>query len=397
MERLKARGQTVTYKRFGYGSDGGVEPWRVCYWGHPPHYWDGVELRDCQNPLTNAHTVNLAVIRRFYEKKFKPKDGFTIKTEQRLRRPGDPPRPYSPDLAIYGPNQERMVAVEYQRSYESYEKFCERDELRRIEGWAAVDWWFDATNPNPDVDRPTVYSKSQMHRTHLALLAVPFYRCWVDPQTLELKAECGEAGDLPPNRKKRIERRIEKAESTECSTALVMRELEQSQTPKAIDHQPVYFQARPDSELILVDHTAVSLDRENKKALAVLARQKQLEEQDRRQREWETKQAAMERSPHTGTPLAQPQVQPQSIPFEVEAEHLLTEPAVAKQWGFPFGSTGWLVQWKRGRPFEGIVSSWLHGRPVVQPLNGSTARLGWSVDDYQVIGPQLQREKTAVS
>ena len=58
-----------------------------------------------------------------------------------------------------------MVAVEYQRSREAYEKFCDRDDLRRSEGRAA-DWWFDDTQPKPDEERTTYC------RTHLALLNV---------------------------------------------------------------------------------------------------------------------------------------------------------------------------------------------------------------------------------
>ena len=69
-------------------ADGGVEPWRV-YWAHPPGYWDGVQFRDCQNATTNAHTVHLQVLKGWYEKQFKPEDGFTIKvrTTAAARRP----------------------------------------------------------------------------------------------------------------------------------------------------------------------------------------------------------------------------------------------------------------------------------------------------------------------
>lgn len=290
MLALRERGQSVTYRRFAYGLDGSVEPWRVCYWGHPPGYWDGVEFRDCQKASTNTHNVHLEVIKRYYEKQFKVEDGFTIKTEPRLRKPGDPPRPYSPDLAVYGPNDERMVAVEYQRSQESYGKFCDRDDLRRSEKWAAVDWWFDDTQLDPERERATVYTKSQMHRTHLALLSVPFFRCWVDHATLELKADYGSCGDLPPERKARIERKLEKAELAECSTAKIMQQIENGPEREIIKGYVAPLEAKPGSKLNFKKRIDYSLEREKRLALAVVARQKRLEEQDRQHREWEAKQ-----------------------------------------------------------------------------------------------------------
>ena len=290
MQALKERGQNVTYRRFSYGSDGAVEPWRVCFWAHPPGYWDGVEFKDCQKASTNAHQIHLEVIRRWYEKQFSPEKGFTIKVEQRLRRPGDPPRDYSPDLAVYGPKGERFVAVEYQRSYEAYEKFCDRDDLRRKEKWAAVDWWFDDTQHTKDKKRETVYTMSQMHRTHLARLSVQFYRCWVDIDTLELKAEFGCCGDLPPERRKRIERKIEKAKLADCSTAQIMRLLESGPEYETIKEYVEPLKAKPGSDLNFFERVSWSLERERKLAEAVIQRQRRLEEQDRRHREWETKQ-----------------------------------------------------------------------------------------------------------
>lgn len=290
MQALKQRGQKVTYHRFSYGSDGAVEPWRVCFWAHPPGYWDGVEFRDCQKASTNAHQIHLEVIRRWYEKQFSPEKGFTIKVEQRLRRPGDPPRDYAPDLAVYGPKGERFVAVEYQRSYEAYEKFCDRDDLRRKEKWKAVDWWFDDTQLTKDKKRETVYTKSQMHRTHLAALSVQFYRCWVDIDTLELKAEFGRCGNLPPERRKRIERKIEKAKLNDCSIAKIMGDIKTGPEYEIIRKYVEPPKAKPGSDLDFFDRVAWSLEGERKLAEAVIKRQQRLEEQDRQHREWETKQ-----------------------------------------------------------------------------------------------------------
>lgn len=305
MLALKQRGQSVTYRRFSYGSDGGVEPWRVCYWGHGPGYWDGVQFRDCQNPSTNAHTVHLAVIKRHYEKQFDPKEGFTIKVEQRLRKPGDPPQIYSPDLALYGPKGEPMVAVEYQRSFESYEDFCRRDDLRRSEDWAAVDWWFDDTQEKPEEKRPTVYSRSQMHRTHLALLGVPFYRCWVDPHTFKLEADYGTCGDLPPNRKKRVERKLEKAELAECSTAQIMRQIEEGPEREIIKEYTKPLEALPGSDLNFRGRFEYNAERERRLALAVVTRQTRLEEQDRRHREWVAEQQRLEAAQREEDRIAQ--------------------------------------------------------------------------------------------
>lgn len=290
MLTLKSRGVDVSYRKFAYGANGSVEPWRVCYWAHPPGYWDGVEFKDCQNPSSNAHSVHLNVIKRWYEESFKPEQGFKVTVEPRLRRPGDPPRPYSPDLAIYGPKGERLVAVEYQRSHESYEKFCSRDDLRRSEKWADVDWWFDDTQNDPEKNRITVYEKSQQHRTHLALLSVFFYRCWVDPQTLKLEAEYGRSGELPPHRVKRLHRHIEKADLAECSTAAIIRQIESGPERKIIEAYTKPLEAVPGSVLNFKKRTDWSLAKQQKIAEAVVMRQKRLEEQDRRHRKLEAEQ-----------------------------------------------------------------------------------------------------------
>ena len=291
MQKLKDRGQSVSYRKFAYGLDGTVEPWRVCHWGHPPGYWDGVQFRDCQNPATNAHSVHLAVIKKHYEKDFRIEEGYKITVEERLRKPGDPPRPYSPDLAIYGPKGERLIAVEYQRSYESYEKFLDRDNLRRAENWAAVDWWLDDTQPKPGIEKATVYMKSQEHRTHLALLKVNFFRCWVDHNTLVLQAEQGRCGELPPARKKRVERKIEKTALSECSTYRAIKLLEGEPEEKIIKEYIEPYIAMPGVALNFRNLLNHSLEREHTLAQAVIARQKRLEEQDRSHRKqdsWET-------------------------------------------------------------------------------------------------------------
>jgi hypothetical protein len=349
--------------------------------------------------------VHLEVIKRYYEKQFKPGEGFVVKVEPRLRRPGDPPRPYSPDLAIYGPKNERLVAVEYQRSHESYEKFCERDDLRRLERWASVDWWFDDTTQKPDEEAPTVYSKSQMHRTHLALLGVPFYRCWVDLVTLELKADYGKAGDLPPHRRVRVSRRVEKAELADCSTAQIIRLIETGPEREIVKDYVRPLEARPGSELCFRAHAEHSLEQQRRLAVAVLARQDRLEQQDRRHREWEAEQrrnrlareeAARARNlqhfsalpdqvvaaaENTRPPLVKPLQSPETTPasFLIKAESPV-------DWGFPAGSLGWSVQWLRGRPFKGLVTGWHHGRPHICDSQGRNGRLAWSKDDYHVLG-----------
>jgi hypothetical protein len=294
MATLRDRGMNVSYRRFGYGSNGGVEPWRVCTWAHPPGYWANIPFRDCSNVDTDTHRVHLEVIKRYYEKEYRAECGFTIKVEQRLRRPGDPPRPYSPDLAIYGPSNERVGAVEYQRSPEAYEKFAARDDLRRIEGWGFVSWWFDDTQPDPNNERQTVYTRSRAHRDHLILLGSRPIRCWVDPLTLKLQAEYGTAGELPANRRKRIERQIEKAELRECSTSEIVKLIETGPERELIKSCLQPLRPLNGSDLNFREDANYSIERERAIALAARQRQRRLEEQDRRHRKWEAKQRILD-------------------------------------------------------------------------------------------------------
>ena len=297
---LQGRGVGVGYRKFGYGTSGSVEPWRVCSWAHPPGYWQGVPFRDCANPDTDTHKVHLEVIRRFYEKDFPTSEGFSIKVEQMLRKPGDPPEPYCPDLAIYGPTGERLIAVEYQRSFESYDNFARRDDLRRSEGWAKVCWWFDDTQPDPENPRKTVYDRSEQHRTHLILASSEPIRCWVDPITLKLQAEYGTGGDLPPDRRKRVERHLEKAGLTECSTADLFKQFEATPEESIVKPYKAPLRALSGSDVNFRQDLDYSLERERRLALALVARQQRLEEQDRRHREWTAKQSQLDRiSSHT--------------------------------------------------------------------------------------------------
>lgn len=299
MSQLRDRGVGVSYRRFGYGSDGGVEPWRVCGWAHPPGYWDGVPYRDCQNHDTDSHRINLEVIKRYYERDFRSDQGFTVKVEPRLRRPGDPPRPYSPDLAIYGPSGERLVAVEYQRSRESFEKFVERDIMRRSapESWPLVDWWFDDTQHDPERPIMTVYERSQAHRTYLSSLPVNHYRCFVDPATLRLQAEYGRCGNIPPERRKRVERHVEKAALQECSTSRIIQRLEGQSEWQEVKAYKEPLRPRIGSQLNFKEDLSYSLERERAIATAVSKMQSRLEEQDRQHRklEWDRRHELVQR------------------------------------------------------------------------------------------------------
>lgn len=286
MAKLRDRGPTVKYRSFGYGSDGGVEPWRICHWGHPPGYWNSVPYRDCQNADRDTHKINLQVIKRYYEKKFQKKEGYLIRIEQRLRRPGDPPRAYSPDLAIYGKQGERLIAVEYQRSYEPFDKFLDRDELRRIEGWKAVDWWFDDTQIESIKAKPrqTVYSKSQMHRTYLAAMSVYFFKCWVDQATLVLQADYGVSGNKPPDRKKRQLRHLEKAEMNECSTSNLINRFRSEPEWSIVKNYETALRPRHGTELDFKGNLNYSLERQARIAQATLTQQQRLERQDKEHR-----------------------------------------------------------------------------------------------------------------
>lgn len=274
---LKSRGQSVAYRRFGYGTLGSVDPWRVCYWGHPPGYWAGVGIKYCQNPSTDEHSVNLAVIRKFYEQKFSPAEGWIVKVEPKLRKMGDPPRPYSPDLAIYSPEGKRMIAVEYQRSYEPYEKFCDRDDLRRSEGWASVDWWFDDTRFNADDCRRTVYEKSEMHRTHLSALYAHHFRCWIDPVTLKMQAEYGRSGELPPRQRSKVDRHIDKVRLQECKTSELIKQVERLPEGKALAEYRHPLRPSVNSDLDFRADLEYSLERERRIALAVIARHRYID------------------------------------------------------------------------------------------------------------------------
>lgn len=297
---MAQRDPVVTYRRFAYQGLG-VEPIRICGFGHFPGYWNDFTPGDCSSIDTETHRVNLLAIKRWYEKEM---EGCAVKMEERLRKPGDPPQPYTPDLAVYGPRGERLVAVEYQRSYESFEKFEVRHRLRQSEGWA-VHWWFDDTRPleNPSQapwQGKTVYEKSQEHRVFLALVGADFYRCWVCPDTAKMQADYGACGDAPEDRKKRVAKKVETADLKECSIADMINSLEGQPEkalikdfikPRRVDQKP---RANPEHGVELMLDLAYSKERERKAAIAIMKMQDRLAEQDRRHREWVQKKKICE-------------------------------------------------------------------------------------------------------
>jgi hypothetical protein len=283
---MEAKGFDVAYRGFSY-SNGGSEPWRICFFGHPPNYWGELPPGACTKRSTDVHSVHLECIKAYYAQHFPADQGFTIKVEPHLRKPGDPPRPYSPDLAVFGPKGERMAAVEYQRSYEKYERFFDRDLLRRSEGWAAVDWWFDDTRDDPDSQKQTVYDRSQEHRTHLATIPVHQFRCWVDPVTLKFQGDYGRSGNLPARKINKIERKLETTEMRECSTAKVMRLID-GDDPEfgIIKEYREPLRARGTTIDFRADRD-YSLERERRVAEAVQLKQARIEEEDRQRLERE--------------------------------------------------------------------------------------------------------------
>jgi hypothetical protein len=251
----------------------------------------GMKAGDCSNPDRETHRLNLMALKAFYEQ-WHP--GCKVIMEAVLRAPGDPPRAYSPDLSVVGSDGTRLVAVEYQRSREAYEKFADRDGLRLKEGWASVDWWLDDTQNDPDKPVRSVYDQSDMHRTHLAAMGRPIYRCWVDPFTFVMQYDYGCSGALPPSRRKRVEKHIERAELKDCSIAQAIRDLEgepEEQLIKEIKHP---LRARPEAGVqgpgLAGVHPGLDLkyhlERERRVAEAVVARRSRLDEQDRRHREF---------------------------------------------------------------------------------------------------------------
>lgn len=390
MAKLKERQPIVKYRGFGYGNDGGVEPWKVCYWCHRPNYWSEIPFRDCQKPDRDTHRVNLAVIRKFYETDFYSTPGIAIKTEPRLRMPSDPPRPYSPDLAIYGPNNERLAAVEYQRSYEPFEKFLERDSLRRAEKWAVVDWWFDDTKFSANTNKATLYEKCQEHRTYLAGLSVHFYRCWVDPDNLKLTAEYGKCGEIAPSRSKRIVKQIERANLSECSTSNIINGLRGQPEYEIVREYAGPISPLAGSALCFKANINFSLAQQAAAARAVLARKRRLEEQDKRHRKYAHELRISDtqadigcgpehfdiNKPLPGHLASTPSHDQASVPQLFEAERI-------KKWGVKSGETGILVRWMRGKQFSGMITKWLMDRPVITDLKSGSTR--WAYDTYDFV------------
>lgn len=431
---MAGKDPVVVYRSASYG-DGGTEPWRIPGFAHPGGYWGEMRCGDCSNPDRETHRVNLSAIKHFYEQQF---PGCRVLMEERLRAPGDPPRHYSPDLSVRGADGERLVAVEYQRSHESYDKFAERDDLRRSEDWKMVDWWFDDTQPHPPKQKRTVYERSDMHRTHLALMEVPFYRCWVDHVTYLMHAEYGRSGELPPNRRRRVEKHIEKAELKDCSIAAAMQALEGEPEEKLIQdvRQPIRAIAAQGVAMDVAPFADLQhmLKREHAVAQAAVLRQKRLDEQDRQHREFSEKirllhaigEAAYavsvleEAKTDAGSNWSIDQLEEELSRLEgltEKAHQRREELAVAKRlageegrnkhqafllqqqeekedkerlqwenrWGVPVGTTGVGVRWQVGKSFIGVIDSWTRGRPVIR---GNRGQVQWasSPADYSVLG-----------
>lgn len=112
---------------------------------------------------------------------------------------------------------------------------------------------------------------------------------------MKLQAEWGTTGDLPPERRKRIERHLEKAGLAECSTAQLFKQFEATPEEGIVEPYRKPLRALSGSELNFRDDLTYSLEREQRLARATVARQQRLEEQDRRHREWTAKQVQLDR------------------------------------------------------------------------------------------------------
>jgi hypothetical protein len=94
--------------------------------------------------------------------------------------PGTPPERFTPDIKVHGRDGTPIACIEYQRSYESFDAFKRRHELRSTQ--YPLVWWF--------FDRP-VYYRARDHRRYLSDRELTYFHSWVEKGSGQLIAEHG--------------------------------------------------------------------------------------------------------------------------------------------------------------------------------------------------------------
>jgi hypothetical protein len=139
----------------------------------------------------------------------------------------DQGRQYRPDICVCSQCGRRLVAVEYQRTYESFDHFLARHLLRVRDGWV-THWWF--ADQKKAGQRDTIYEKSRHHRAVLRQMGFPFFRVWIDPVTQRLHAEEGNVNDVSADDQRKAERElVGKPRLPDCSISAAIGRMEKAE------------------------------------------------------------------------------------------------------------------------------------------------------------------------
>lgn len=192
MEALQRSEWDVSYRRASTrpGPDGGLVVAAVMCFCHKRGFAKAFGgSSPCSQP-GNVHEAVVRALAQAYQHDLGP--DYTVTPEKTFTFKGPKPVDYRPDISIIGPDGEKAIAIEFQRSREDVEGFRLRHSIRARE-WAEVVWFFDKRIYNAPT---TTHARNLLWDAQ-----IPFFQAWVDAENQRLQVEEGTRHDGGRSRK----------------------------------------------------------------------------------------------------------------------------------------------------------------------------------------------------
>ncbi|ACK67519.1 hypothetical protein PCC8801_3555 [Rippkaea orientalis PCC 8801] len=138
----------------------------------------GIDIHEGYND--NEHDLAVLSFIELFREQYREENGYKIEKEKLIKL-DVPPIQRCPDIAIYESNQNNpVVAVEIQLSFQSFQQFQERNNHLLLIA-SEIQWYI----------KRSVYDRMGSHRRWLSDRDIPYFKFWVDQSTGKIVYELG--------------------------------------------------------------------------------------------------------------------------------------------------------------------------------------------------------------